>query len=192
MVIVDSHENESLKGDLLVVLAAVLYGINNVCLEWLANEIGIFAYLGTYCWYGLIISGIQMAILESEEIKNLPFKDPYLYLCLIGFTLFLFTFLSLMPIIMIKYSATVANLNLLAADVYSAISGYLIFSYKFSPLYILSIIMILSGVLLYIYQSHAQLQSQITPDDLESSLPLVVENTLATEECKEEPPNVPH
>ena len=183
MVFVDSHEKESLLGDLLVVLAAVLYGINNVCLEWLAKDIGIYAYLGIYCWYGLLISGIQMAILEREELHSAPWDNPYFYMCLLGFSLFLLTFLSIMPKIMIQYSATVANLNLLAADVYSAVAGYLIFSVEFSPLYLVSIVLILGGVLLYIYQSHLTESRRVSPDDVEQSSSLVVENPNVQDEA---------
>ena len=175
MVFVDSHNNESLKGDLLVVCAAVIYGINNVCLEWLAKDIGTYAYLGMYCWFGLAISAVQVVVLERIELKNAPWHDPDFYLALLGFTLFLFLFLSLMPIIMVKYSATVANLNLLAADVYSAVAGYAIFSLSFSALYLLSIVMIIGGVLLYIYQSHVEEQTSVTPD-AEESTSLVIEN----------------
>lgn len=175
MVFVDSHKKESLLGDLLVVLAAVLYGINNVCLEWLAKDIGTYVYLGIYCWYGLIISGLQMAVLERDALADAPWNDPNFYACLIGFSFFLFTFLSIMPRIMIKYSANVANLNLLAADVYSAVAGYLIFSVKFSPLYIASIIMILGGVLLYIYQSHISENTNVSSEiSEEESLSLVI------------------
>ena len=176
MVFVDSHEKESLVGDLMVCFAAVLYGVNNVCLEWLAKDIGIYAYLGTYCWYGLAISGIQVAILERSALHSAPWTNPYFYLCLIGFSVFLFVFLTLMPKIMINYSATVANLNLLAADVYSALAGYLIFSIKFSPLYIASIILILGGVLLYIYQSHVSETNRISPEDIEQSSSILSSN----------------
>ena len=176
MVFVDSHEKESLIGDLMVVCAAVLYGINNVCLEWLAKDIGTYAYLGIYCWYGLVISGIQMAILEREALYSAPWHDPHFYFCLIGFSVFLFIFLSIMPRIMVQYSATVANLNLLAADVYSAVAGYMIFSLQFSPLYVASIVLILGGVLLYIYQSHATENRRISSDDVEQSSSLVEEN----------------
>ena len=77
---------------------------------------------------------------------------------------------------MVQYSATVANLNLLAADVYSAVAGYMIFSLQFSPLYVASIVLILGGVLLYIYQSHATENRRISSDDVEQSSSLVEEN----------------
>ena len=154
MVFVDSHQSQSFKGDMFVICGAVIYGINNVCLEWLAKDIGCYIYLGIYCWFGFVISGVQVAILEREALQDIPVNDPYFYLTVIGFVAFLYAFLSLMPVMMIRYNAAVANLNLLAADVYSAIAGYIIFSMKFSALYIISILLILGGVLLYIHQTH--------------------------------------
>ena len=169
MVFVDSHKNQSLKGDFLVICAAVLYGVNNTCLEWLAKDIGCFIYLGIYCWFGLAISGVQVALLEREALCNLPVHDPYFYLTVLGFVSFLFIFLSLMPLIMIRYNAAVANLNLLAADVYSAVAGYVIFSIKFSELYILSIALIICGVLLYIHQTHLSEQNSSPSNPSEGS-----------------------
>jgi len=140
---------QSVKGDVLCTIGAVLYGINNVCVEWVARDIGTYGYLGTYCWFAFVISGVQMVVVEREEIRSIPWNDMNIYLIVIAFVIFLFVFLTIMPWMLVTYHATVANLNLLAADVYSAICGVLIFKMKFSYLYVISFLLIFGGVLGY-------------------------------------------
>ena len=174
----DSHKDDTWKGNLLVIAGAFLYGVNNVCLEWLAKFIGPYKYLGTYCWFGLMISCIQMVILERDNLTKAPWDNYMLYLSLIGFVVFLFTFLTVMPIIMVRYSATFANLNLMAADIYSAFAGHFIFSVSFSFLYIIAIFFILGGVLLYTYQNHEANSCAVEPEGVKEEHSSLIINKI--------------
>ena len=164
----------SVKGDVLCTIGAVLYGINNVCVEWVARDIGTYAYLGTYCWFAFVISGVQMVLVEREEIRSIPWGDVNIYLIVLAFVTFLFIFLTVMPWMLVRYHATVANLNLLAADVYSAICGVLIFHIKFSYLFVVSFILIFGGVLVYTvvdyYSDKAKVKVECATEGTEGEL----------------------
>uniref|UniRef100_A0A453LAR8 EamA domain-containing protein n=2 Tax=Triticinae TaxID=1648030 RepID=A0A453LAR8_AEGTS len=59
-----------LKGDMLVIAGATLYAVSNVTEEYIvkkSSRIEVMAMLGVF---GAIISGIQISILEREELRS--------------------------------------------------------------------------------------------------------------------------
>ncbi|XP_053449802.1 solute carrier family 35 member F2 isoform X4 [Nycticebus coucang] len=64
----DSSGSDVLIGDILVLLGASLYGISNVCEEYIVKKLSRQEFLGMVGLFGTIISGIQLLIVEYKDI----------------------------------------------------------------------------------------------------------------------------
>ncbi|KAI3364025.1 hypothetical protein L3Q82_010784, partial [Scortum barcoo] len=159
---------QKLFGDLLVLGGATLYGISNVCEEFIVKNLSRVEFLGMMGLFGSFFSGIQLAIMEHKELLKVPWDwqigehahaqiltyNLYSYTQLILpqnaiYSAFMFSLYSFMPVVMKRTSATSVNLSLLTADLYSLFCGLLLFHYKFSGLYLLSFFLIILGLVLY-------------------------------------------
>lgn len=101
-----------LKGNLLVIAGATLYAVSNVTEEYFvkkSNRVEVMAMLGVF---GAIISGIQISILERQELRAIHWNAGAI-LPFIGFALAMFLFYSTVPIILKICGATMLNLSLL-------------------------------------------------------------------------------
>ncbi|XP_061560519.1 solute carrier family 35 member F1-like [Phycodurus eques] len=139
---------QKLFGDLLVLGGATLYGISNVCEEFIVKNLSRVEFLGMMGLFGSFFSGIQLAIMEHKELLKVPW-DWQIGLLYVGFSAFTFSLYSFMPLVMKKTSATWINLSLLTADLYSLLCGLFLFHYRFSCLYLLSFFIIILGLAVY-------------------------------------------
>nr|KAI8725819.1 solute carrier family 35 member F2-like [Biomphalaria glabrata] len=60
-------------GDSLVIIGAILYGFNNVAQEYVVKNYNKSEYLGMVGLFSTVVSGIQVIILEREELSNINF-----------------------------------------------------------------------------------------------------------------------
>lgn len=139
---------DMLIGDGLVLLGACLYAISNVCEEYIVKNLSREEFLGMVGLFGTFVSGMQLMILEYDDIAAIhwDWKVAFLF---IAFALCMFGLYSLMPVVIKVTSATSVNLGILTADLYSLFFGLFLFGYAFSGLYILAFIIIMVGFLLY-------------------------------------------
>ncbi|XP_069744390.1 solute carrier family 35 member F1 isoform X2 [Narcine bancroftii] len=150
-VLVGRHQgagDNKLLGDLLVLAGATLYGISNVCEEFIVKNLSRVEFLGMIGLFGSFFSGIQLAIIEHKELLKVPW-DWQIGLLYVGFSACMFGLYSFMPVVMKRSSATAVNLSLLTADIYSLFCGLFLFHYKFSGLYLLSFFTIILGLIFY-------------------------------------------
>nr|XP_020467164.1 solute carrier family 35 member F1 isoform X2 [Monopterus albus] len=120
---------QKLFGDLLVLGGATLYGISNVCEEFIVKNLSRVEFLGMMGLFGSFFSGIQLAIMEHKELLKVPW-DWQIGLLYVGFSAFMFILYSFMPVVVKRTSATSVNLSLLTADLYSLFCGLFLFHYK--------------------------------------------------------------
>ncbi|XP_061899475.1 solute carrier family 35 member F1-like [Entelurus aequoreus] len=139
---------QKLFGDLLVLGGATLFGISNICEEFIVKNMSRVEFLGMMGLFGSFFCGIQLAIMEHKELLKVRW-DWQLGLLYVGFSVFMFSLYSLMPLVMKRTSATSVNLSLLTADLYSLFCGLFLFHYKFSCLYLLSFFIIILGLVVY-------------------------------------------
>ncbi|XP_038824016.1 solute carrier family 35 member F1-like [Salvelinus namaycush] len=137
-----------LLGDLLVLGGAMLYGISNVCEEFIVKNLSRVEFLGMMGLFGSFFSGIQLAIMEHKELLKVQW-DWQIGLLYIGFSACMFGLYSFMPVVIRRTSATSVNLSLLTADLYSLFCGLFLFQYNFSGLYLLSFVIIILGLVFY-------------------------------------------
>lgn len=146
---VKSTASNTALGDILVICAAVLYGIDNVAEEYVVKRFDRVEFLGMLGLFGSIINGIQFTVLERHEVVNLGLTSYKIVLLLIGFAVCQFLQYVLIAVIVEHTSATVFNLSILSADFYALLIGIFLFKYEFHVLYFVSFVLILSGIGIY-------------------------------------------
>uniref|UniRef100_A0A3B4BT02 Solute carrier family 35 member F2 n=1 Tax=Pygocentrus nattereri TaxID=42514 RepID=A0A3B4BT02_PYGNA len=137
-----------LLGDGLVILSATLYAVSNVCQEYTVKNQSRVEFLGMLGLFGTLISGIQLAVLEHVQLASIQWTWQ-IAVVLSGFTLCMYTLYSCMPMVMKLTSATAVNLSLLTADLFSLFCGLFLFQYSFSGLYIVSLVVITVGFIMF-------------------------------------------
>eukprot|EP00047_Mylnosiga_fluctuans_P006071 m.244655 g.244655 ORF g.244655 m.244655 type:complete len:362 (+) comp14491_c0_seq1:72-1157(+) len=159
----DTGSNPAL-GDGLVVIGACLYAVANVAQERSVRQYGLLEYPAFIGFFGLILSLVQLAILERDEVKQLDWDGGEVGL-LVGFAICLFLLYALVPPLLSMSSATLMNLALLTSDFYSLLFGLFLFHYSFSPLYFAAFGITLIGLFIYHrFEEPAPPQPQPGPD----------------------------
>ncbi|XP_076606834.1 solute carrier family 35 member F2-like [Chaetodon auriga] len=135
-------------GDGLVLLSAVLYAVSNVCQEYTVKNLSRVEFLGMMGLFGTLISGVQLAVLETQAVAAVKWNLHILMLFAV-YVLCMYALYSFMPIVVKMTSATAVNLSLLTADLFSLFCGMFLFHYAFSTLYIISFVVITLGFVMF-------------------------------------------
>ncbi|KAK6045953.1 hypothetical protein COOONC_16542 [Cooperia oncophora] len=135
-------------GDLLCLGGSMLYAIANVSEEFLVKQHSRMEYLGMVGLFGSLISGVQLAVLEHKNLAQMDWSAATIG-CFILFALSMFTFYSLVTIVLQKTSALMFNLATLTADFYSLLFGLFLFKDSFHYLYFVSFVVVVTGSVIY-------------------------------------------
>ncbi|KAM9998728.1 hypothetical protein ACTFIY_008380 [Dictyostelium cf. discoideum] len=137
-----------LLGDFLCLASSVCYAISNVGQEATVKKYDRVTYLAMIGLYGSIFCGIQIAILERNELATMAWSGGVVGY-IIGFALCLFIMYSFTPTMMEIAGATVMNLSLLTSDMFGIIVAIFVFDRDLSWLYFLSFFVIVSALVIY-------------------------------------------
>ncbi|CAN9501290.1 unnamed protein product [Ophioblennius macclurei] len=140
--------SDVLLGDGLALLSAALYAVSNVCQEHTVKNLSRVEFLGTMGLFGTVISGIQLAVLETQAVADIEWSLRIALLFAV-YALCMYALYSFMPIVVKLSSATAVNLSLLTADLFSLFVGIFLFHDSFSALYIVSFVVILVGFVMF-------------------------------------------
>ncbi|XP_030851326.1 solute carrier family 35 member F2-like [Strongylocentrotus purpuratus] len=144
----DSAPSNKLLGDIFCLLGASLYGVSNVAQEYVVRQYTRTEFLGMVGLFGTFVSGIQLVALERQELASFSWNIEAILL-LLGFAACMFCLYSFFPVVIQWSSATVVNLSILTADMYTLIIGIFVFHFAFSGLYLFGFGLIFAGVILY-------------------------------------------
>ncbi|PWA72357.1 hypothetical protein CTI12_AA271380 [Artemisia annua] len=137
-----------IKGDFLVLAGATLYAVSNVSEEFFvktADRIELMAMLGLF---GAIISGIQIAILEREELRSIHWSSGSL-LPYTGFAAAMFLFYSGVPVLLKMSGSTMLNLSLLTSDMWSVLIRIFAYHEKVDWMYFVAFVAVAIGLVVY-------------------------------------------
>ncbi|KAG2644537.1 solute carrier family 35 member F1-like [Panicum virgatum] len=148
-----------LKGDLLVIGGSMLYAISNVTEEYFvkkSNRAEVMAMLGVF---GAIISGIQISILERQELRSTHWNAGAI-LPFIGFAVAMFLFYSTVPIILKICGATMLNLSLLTSDMWAVLIRIFAYHEKVDWMYFVAFAGTAIGLVIYSYKGSKQIAEE--------------------------------
>ncbi|KAF8419455.1 solute carrier family 35 member SLC35F1/F2/F6 [Tirmania nivea] len=137
-----------LKGDLFMLLGATFYGFSNVTEEFLVSKRPLYEVVGQIGFWGIFINGVQAAIFDREQFKNAVW-DRRVGGYIIGFTLCLFTFYTIAPILFRMASAAFFNISLLTANFWVLLIGLVVFRDTIMWLYGVAFTCIVVGLVIY-------------------------------------------
>nr|CAG8466874.1 12193_t:CDS:2 [Entrophospora candida] len=125
-------------GDAFCIISATLYGASNVLEELFVRQRSVYEVVGQLSFWAMIISGIQLSILERQEISAVEWSG------------------GSAPILFKLSSATFFNLSLQTSDFYSLIFSLLLFGAQMHHLYPISFVSTIIGLCLYHYNPESR------------------------------------
>ncbi|KZF22926.1 DUF914-domain-containing protein [Xylona heveae TC161] len=142
------HVPDQLKGDLFALLGATIYGLTNITEEFLVSKRPLYEVVGQLAFWATIICGVQSAIFDRTAWRTASW-DGKIGGYLSGFTICLFIFYSLAPIMFRVASAAFMNISLLTANFWGVIIGIHVFHLTIHYLYPIAFVLILVGLFIY-------------------------------------------
>ncbi|KAI1404735.1 DUF914-domain-containing protein [Hypoxylon fuscum] len=137
-----------LKGDLFALLGATCYGLCNVFEEWYVSKRPMYEVLSFMGLFGMLINGVQAAIFDRESFQQATWNNEVAGY-LVGYTLVLAFFYSIVPFIFRIASAAFYNVSLLTANFWGTIIGIHVFGYAIHFLYPIAFVLIIVGLMVY-------------------------------------------
>ncbi|GJP39828.1 hypothetical protein CLOM_g24168 [Closterium sp. NIES-68] len=135
-------------GNALVILGATLYAASNVSVEYLAHRVETTELLAFIGCSGSLISITQLLLLEKEELQSLSF-DGSTVLPMVVFSLALFAFYSLTPLMLRLGGAALFNLSLLTSDLWAVGVSAVVFNQPVEGIYFASLVVVSVGLVIF-------------------------------------------
>uniref|UniRef100_A0A1S3BWY6 Uncharacterized protein n=1 Tax=Cucumis melo TaxID=3656 RepID=A0A1S3BWY6_CUCME len=137
-----------IKGDALVIAGATLYAVSNVSEEFLVKNAGRVELMAMLGLFGSIISGIQISIIERNELKSINWT-PKAALPFVGFSVAMFLFYSLVPVLLQINGAAMLNLSLLTSDMWAVVIRIFAYHEKVDWIYFVAFAAVVVGLVIY-------------------------------------------
>jgi solute carrier family 35, member F1/2 len=139
---------DMIKGDLFALLGATLYGFTNVFEEWFVSKRPVYEVLSFLGIFGVCINGVQAAIFDRGAFESATWNGQVAG-WMVGYTLCLCLFYSLVPLVLRMGSAAVFDVNLLTANFWGVIIGTKVFGYVVHWMYPIAFVLIIFGMVVY-------------------------------------------
>lgn len=143
-----SGGEDKVKGNLFALVGATGYGLSNVFEEWLVSKAPMYHVLSFLGLFGIIINGVQAAIFDRSAFQGATWNGEVAGY-LVGFTLCLTLFYSLVPILLRMASAGFYNISLLTANFWGVLIGIRVFGLSVHFMYPIAFVCIMIGLILY-------------------------------------------
>lgn len=141
-----------ITGDMLMVAAATCYGFTNATEEYFVRKVPLYQVVGQMGMWGVIINGIQAAVLEHNGMRTAPWNG-----ATIGFiVVYTFTMLVLYTVAPLLYrmaSSTYFNLSILTSDFWGLCFGLGLYGYKPYWLYFVAYVIVIAGLIVYFWHT---------------------------------------
>ncbi|KAL1639844.1 hypothetical protein SLS58_007588 [Diplodia intermedia] len=139
---------DQLKGDLFALLGAALYGLTNTFEEFLVSKRPMYEVLGQLGLWAMFVNGVQAAIFDRPSFRSATW-DSAVGGYMTGYTLILFLFYSLAPLLFRLASAAFFNISLLTGNFWGVIIGIRVFHYTVHWMYPIAFVLIIVGLFVY-------------------------------------------
>lgn len=136
------------KGDGFALLSSTLYAVDNVFQEFLVSKRPMYEVVGQLAFWGMLINGVQAAIFNRTQFQMATWNSA-IGGYLAGYTIMLFIFYTLAPIMFRISSAVFFNISMLTMNFWGLIIGIQVFHYQVYWLYPIAFVLIVLGLFVY-------------------------------------------
>ena len=151
----------AVRGDLFALLGATFYGLSNLAEEFLVSKRPLYEVVGQLGFWAMLINGTQTAIFDRDSIRDASWTGTVIGY-LIGYTLCLALFYSLVPVLLRLASAAFFNISLLTANFWGVVVGIHVFKLSIHWMYPIAFSLILLGQFVY-YVGKSSLGEAVKP-----------------------------
>lgn len=144
----NTRGTDKVKGDGFALLSATFYAFSNCYEEWMVSKRPMYEVIGQLAFWGMFINGTQAAIFDRASFKSATWNSQ-VGGWLAGYTIMLFVFYTLAPIMLRISSAVFFNISLLTMDFWGLIIGLQVFHLKVYWLYPIAFVLIIVGLFVY-------------------------------------------
>ncbi|MCJ1362047.1 hypothetical protein MMC16_001149 [Acarospora aff. strigata] len=144
----DISSGNQLKGDLFALLGATFYGLANVTEEFLVSKRPLYEVVGQLGFWAMLINGTQAGIFDRASFRAATW-DGQVAGYLVGYTLCLFLFYTLAPLMFRLASAAFFNISLLTGNFWGVVIGIEVFGLTIHFLYPIAFVCIMIGLVVY-------------------------------------------
>ena len=138
----------AVRGDLFALLGATFYGLSNLAQEFLVSKKALHEVVGQLGFWAMLINGTQAAIFDRDSIRDASWTGTVIGY-LVGYTLCLALFYSLVPVLLRLASAAFFNISLLTANFWGVVVGIHVFRLSIHWMYPIAFSLILLGQFVY-------------------------------------------
>ncbi|PYH88481.1 DUF914-domain-containing protein [Aspergillus ellipticus CBS 707.79] len=139
---------DQVKGDLFALLACTIYAFSNLFEEFMVSKRPMYEVIGQMGFWGMLINGVQCAIFDRSSFHSATWNGKVAGY-IVGYTIVLFIFYTLAPIMLRVSSATFFNISLLTMNFWGLIIGIQVFHYSVQFLYPIAFVLIVIGLFIY-------------------------------------------
>lgn len=140
--------SNQLKGDLFALLGASFYGLSNCFEEFLVSKRPMYEVIGQLAFWGMLINGTQAGIFDRASFRSATW-DGQVIGYIVGYTLVLFIFYSLAPLLFRLSSAAFFNISLLTGNFWGVAIGVKVFGLHIHWMYPIAFVLIIIGHVFY-------------------------------------------
>ncbi|KAH7335395.1 DUF914-domain-containing protein [Rhizoctonia solani] len=150
------------KGDLLMLAGATLYGFTNATEEFLVRKRPLYEVLGQLGLYAMVINAIQASGLEHKGMREATWNGGVIGL-LFAYTAAMFILYTTAPLIYRAASSVYYNLSLLSSNFYGLLFALGLYHYRPYWLYFVAFAVIIVGLITYFWHSTPEEQGELDP-----------------------------
>ncbi|KAG8714769.1 hypothetical protein FRC11_007180 [Ceratobasidium sp. 423] len=150
------------KGDLLMLAGATLYGFTNATEEFFVRQRPLYEVVGQLGMYAMIINAIQASGLEHDGMKGANWNGAVIGL-LFAYTAAMFILYTTAPLIYRAASSVYYNLSLLSSNFYGLLFALGLYHHRPYWLYFIAFAVIIIGLVAYFWHSTPEEQGKLDP-----------------------------
>jgi solute carrier family 35 protein F1/2 len=174
-------------GDVLAVVAALIYGLGDVISEYCVKNVDLYELLGMLGLYGAIFTGLSFPWIERTALANIiadrssseQWEIAGIFLWYIASVLLYYIMEALF---LVASDATLLNLSMQASNLYAYIFSLLFFHSLPPMLFYPALVLVVSGVVLYEWKPTVQASEH----DESASVVMTLGNAYASVHVSEE------
>ncbi|XP_024987769.1 solute carrier family 35 member F1-like isoform X2 [Cynara cardunculus var. scolymus] len=123
-------------------------GASNVGEEFCVKKVGRIEVITMFGLFGMLVSVVEMALFERKNLESVSWS-PEVILTFVGYGIAGSMFYSLTPLVLQASGATLFNLSLLTADMWTVVIRVFLYHQKVDWLYYVSFLLVGIGLVVY-------------------------------------------